>query len=237
MKLLLICLLCIFAFVSTGCASIERAQAIYEARAEQADEAYRAWTAAADRLEDAKGDARDFERNWQDLNNRVKDAEARHAAALATGDLDAIKAATGNIDKAKNQLTLLKDKGELVLAALKTAQGYAKEAGDVYNASKDVVKAAAEDLKSAKSTSDYIGTILGWLGLGVTTLLSGGKAVQLGSRLKTSRRETDDAESAIRRVFKTNKATLDENMLGEVKAANVKYMTLAEREAARRATR
>ncbi len=237
MKLLLICLLCVFAFVSTGCASVERALAIYEARAEQADEAHKAWSNAIHKLEEAKGDLRDFQREWESLDKRIDNAETALEAAIASGDAEAVEAARKGLEDSKNKLTLLKDRGELVLEAVKRAGDYADDASALYKSSADVAKAAAEDFESAKSTSDYIGTILGWLGLGVTALLTGGKAVQLGSKLKASRRETDDAESAIRRVFKTNKATLDENVLGEVKAANVKYMTLAEREAARRATR
>lgn len=237
MKILLLVALCVCTFALTGCAAIERAQQIYETRAGQADEAYKAWSNAIDKLEEAEGDVRDFQRQWDKLNDRVKDAEADLAAAVASGDLDAIKAAGDKIDDSKNELKLLKDKGDLVLGAIKTAKGHADEAKKAYDASEDLVKTAAQDLEAAKSSSDYIGTILGWLGLGITTVLTGGKALSLGSKLNARTRENDDAESAIRRIYKTNEAKLEEDDLKKVKMANAQYMTLAEREAARRALR
>lgn len=41
----------------------------------------------------------------------------------------------------------------------------------------DLFQSAVQDFKDAKSTSDYLGTILGWLGMGVTAVLGGGGTV------------------------------------------------------------
>lgn len=233
MKPTLIILLCIFAFASTGCASLERAREIYENRAGQADEAHRAWSEAVDKLEEAEGDVRDFQRQWDALNNRVGDAEADLAAAVASGDLEAIKAAGDKIDDSKNVLKTLKDKADLVLGAVKIAKGHVDEAKEAYDATEKLAKSAAEDFESAKSTSDYIGTVLGYLGLGFMTLVGGGG----GASAILDRRKRNDAEGAIRRVYKSNEAYLGEDDLKEVKTLNAAGMTPREREAARRATR
>lgn len=89
------------------------------------------------------------------------------AAGLALSDLlDQLAVATdaGTIEMLKNLIVAATQKKEVAEAA--------------YKSSIDIYKAAVSDFKDAKGASDYLGTIFGWLSVGLSALGIGGGVVQ-----------------------------------------------------------
>lgn len=79
--------------------------------------------------------------NFEEAGKAVDDLVRQYNAAKSTGDTDAIEA---------------------IEAVLPEAVGRYKAAESAYKSAEDVYKAAVADFKDAESTSDYIGTVLGW---------------------------------------------------------------------------
>lgn len=238
----LIALITFGAFFVSGCPALEKAQAIYEARAQQADDAYNAWTKAIDELGKAKEQFDDFKGEWNALDNRITNAEAKLKAAQDTGDPDIIKAAQAEAERARNDLIALQDRGKLVIDNLKNASEYADTAEQTYKATENIVKAAKKDFEDAKSASDYLGTILGWVKtLGLTILTGGagaGAAGALTARKKNGQiaaveEERDTLGSALATTFSNAKKTLSNEDLARLKKAQADAMSEAEKMAAK----
>jgi len=86
----------------------------------------------------------------------LEDVVAKYEAAVASGDTTAAQA---------------------LAVAVKEAIARHQSAKDVAEASRDLFKAAAEDFKNAKSSSDYVGTVFGWITAGLGALFGGGALV------------------------------------------------------------
>lgn len=159
MRLILICLLSLTLFTTTGCAlfsdSVQKAQEVAAAREAEVATAAEAW----------------------------------EAAGLAVSELiDQLSAATD-----AGTITMLKD---LIVAAVKKREVAEK----VYASSLAIFNSAVSDFEDAKSTSDYLGTIFGWLGAGLAGFGIIGGGVQT---LRVRRR--DDALEGVTRVVEAIK--------------------------------
>lgn len=101
------------------------------------------------------------------LNNAYNDFDAagrnlealinEYNAAKAAGDTDAVEA---------------------IEEVLPSAVAKYKSAEAAYKSAEDVFKAAVADFKDAKSTSDYIGTVFGWITAGLGAVFGGGALVK-----------------------------------------------------------
>lgn len=231
----LVCVLLFVGMFSGGCVALEKARETYQERAREADEAYIAWTGAIDRLNEAQAEFEAFKKDWDALNSRLSDAEKALEDAEASGDAEAIAKAKQDVADASDDLKNLQDRAELVIEGLQTAARDADKYEDAYKATEQLVKSAAKDLKEAESTDDFIGTVLGWLGLGVTTLLTGGGAtgVVMARKKKRVEAERDTARSALRTTFGNIENHLTRNELQELKDRQSKTMSDAEKIAAR----
>lgn len=162
------------AFLTSGCGALEKARLIYEQRADEAEKAYDAWMKAIDEAKEAERDWNDFKIEWERIEGRAAAAEAALRLAKESGDPDAIAKATKDAEDAADELKTLQAKGALLAKSIGDAAKYVDTAEDTYKASEDLLKAAKTDFENAKSADDYVGTVLGWLGLGLSTILGGG---------------------------------------------------------------
>lgn len=83
----------------------------------------------------------------------LEDVVAKYEAAVSSGDTTAAQALAVAVREA--------------IARYQSAESVAK-------ASKDLFNAAATDFKNAKSTSDYVGTVFGWIAAGIGGLFGAG---------------------------------------------------------------
>jgi tetratricopeptide (TPR) repeat protein len=83
----------------------------------------------------------------------LEDVVARYEAAVQAGD---------------------KSAAEALAVAVREAVARYQSAKDVAESSRNLFNAAAEDLKKAQSTSDYIGTVFGWVLAGIGGLFGAG---------------------------------------------------------------
>lgn len=88
--------------------------------------------------------------DFEAAGKAVDELVGKYNAAKASGDTDAIEA---------------------IEAVLPEAVARYKNAEAAYKSAEDVYKAAVADFKDAQSTSDYIGTVLGWLAAGLGGVL------------------------------------------------------------------
>ena len=94
--------------------------------------------------------------DFEAAGHAVDDLVKRYNEAKAAGDTDAVQA---------------------IEAVLPEAISRYKSAEAAYKSAEDVFNAAVQDFKDAKSTSDYLGTVLGWLSAGLSAVVGGGFAV------------------------------------------------------------
>lgn len=66
---------------------------------------------------------------------------------------------------------------EAIEQVLPSAIAKYKSAESAYKSAEDVFKAAVQDFKDAKSTSDYLGTVFGWITAGLGAVFGGGAMV------------------------------------------------------------
>jgi hypothetical protein len=66
---------------------------------------------------------------------------------------------------------------EAIEQVLPSAVAKYKAAEDAYKSALDVYQAAVQDFKDAKSTSDYLGTVFGWITAGLGAVFGGGAMV------------------------------------------------------------
>lgn len=235
----LVCVLLFAGGMLGGCVALEKAREVYQARAEEADRAYKAWDDAIKELEKAEAIFVEFKTEWTALDRRVEEAEAALKAAEASGDPDAVAKAKEDAARARNELITLQDRGKLVLDKVTDAAQSAKVAEEAYNASEQLFKAAKEDLDKAESADDYLGTIFGWLGLGITSLLTGGAATGVVTAKVKNRRiartegERDQLGSVVAKTFSNAKKTLSNDDLERFKEAQANAMSEAEKMAAK----
>jgi hypothetical protein len=165
---LLVCLVAMGGMMVGGCAlfgpSVEKAQKVYNERQAEVQAAMEAWKLAADRVNSLDARWAKFQADWK--------------AAEDAGDKNALKGLLA-------QGQLLADEGKKATADLKVAK-------EVYDSTAALAKAAAGDLKDAKNTSDYVGTVLGYLGLGISTLLGGGAATRMVDNRKIRAKEHEN---------------------------------------------
>lgn len=189
LSIALVCLLACGGMMLGGCAlfgpSVEKATEIYKAREAEVAEAVTAWKAAADRVNALDARWTKFQADWK--------------AAEAAGDENALKGLLA-------QGQLLAEEGKKAAADVKLAE-------ETYKATAALATAAANDLKDAKSTSDYVGTVLGYLGLGISTLLGGGIATRVvdNRKIRNAEDETDTLAAAARITAANATATFSAN--------------------------
>lgn len=95
---------------------------------------------------------------------------------------------------------------EAIEDILPDAIAKAKIAEDAYMSAEDVFKAAVADFKDAKSTSDYLGTVFGWITAGVSALFGGaGTAVNLVGK-RRAREALTGATASIEKLKVDNDA-------------------------------
>lgn len=85
--------------------------------------------------------------------DELKDIVAKYEAAVASGETS---------------------KAQALAEAMSKAAAKYESAKEVAQASKGLYEAAVTDFKNAKSSSDYVGTILGWVVGGLGSLFGGG---------------------------------------------------------------
>lgn len=115
-----------------------------------------------------------FEKAEKDL----ADVVSKYEAAVSAGDTTAAQ--------------------QLAIAVKEAIARYAS-AKEVVDSSKAVFEAAVQDFKNAKSASDYVGTVLGWLGMlfGAGGI---GKAFMSGRKLNSAREGLEGATNMVEKL-------------------------------------
>lgn len=170
--------LAIYATISGGCAllgpSVDKAAQVVKERQADADAAYTEWQKVLGQVDILKGRWEAFQHDWR----------------LATENGDT------------NALETLKAQGAVLIEAGKQLAAELKDKEALIKSTADVVAGAMKDFEDAKSTSDYIGTILGWGKILVSTLLGGagvgGAVSALAGRKLTAAEEEAEKQAAER---------------------------------------
>jgi hypothetical protein len=102
-----------------------------------------------------------------------------------------------------------KTTAEKLVLLINAAMGKKEAAEKVAESSSKLFEGAVQDFKDAKSASDYIGTVLGWLGMAFTTVIGGTGATALAVKNARSQRALSITSAS------AEKALPDDNPAGK----------------------